>query len=574
TKALDMAPNSTTIRGTGPQSPDRTRESHNGNSEDDRTRRPADPDAGAGSRVVRPDRDGRRARAAAARNPRGIRHPAQLPARRAGLRHRARPVLLPEVLLLPRRRAADPGREPRPAARGIHQHLQDPAGARPGGDGRHPAHQLLRAPHAHRAGGKAQGKEPGGRARAVLRHREEQPGVRAEGAADEFRSQRAARQRLHRPRLRGDEGQRPHGRAAAQERRRSDRGDQGRRHAGGARAQARALRGGRHPQDRPHADAAGRRTGRGGQGGVRLAAAALPNAAWQLIAAASLFLGAALSAFAQNPPLERIQLPPGFRIEVLASVPNARSLALGAKGTLFVGSRSGGAVHAIAPGGKVTKIADGMSMPNGVAFKDGALYIGEVSRILKIENVETTPSKPQVVYDKLPGDVHHGWKFIRFGPDGKLYVPIGAPCNVCDRDGYALIGALELSSRAFQVFAKGIRNTVGFDWHPQTRELWFTDNGRDWLGDELPADELNHAPRCISAFLTATRAICRIPDSGVAAAAQNLRRQLKSSGRTWRRSACASTPARCSRRNIGTRSSSPNTDPGIARRKTAIEFPL
>ena len=228
---------------------------------------------------------------------------------------------------------------------------------------------------------------------------------------------------------------------------------------------------------------------------MRLAAAALPNAAWQLIAAASLFLGAALSAFAQNPPLERIQLPPGFRIEVLASVPNARSLALGAKGTLFVGSRSGGAVHAIAPGGKVTKIADGMSMPNGVAFKDGALYIGEVSRILKIENVETTPSKPQVVYDKLPGDVHHGWKFIRFGPDGKLYIPIGAPCNVCDRDGYAQIGALDLSSRAFQVFAKGIRNTVGFDWHPQTRELWFTDNGRDWLGDELPADELNHAPR-------------------------------------------------------------------------------
>ena len=213
------------------------------------------------------------------------------------------------------------------------------------------------------------------------------------------------------------------------------------------------------------------------------------------LAVAALLSGAALSTHAQNPPLERIQLPPGFRIEVLAAVPNARSLALGAKGTLFVGSRSGGAVHAIAPGGKVSKIADGLSMPNGVAFRDGALYIGEVSRISKIENVETGNSKREIIYDKLPGDVHHGWKFIRFSPDGKLFIPIGAPCNVCDRDGYALIGSLDLSSRVFQVFAKGVRNTVGFDWHPVTRELWFTDNGRDWMGDEQPADELNHAPR-------------------------------------------------------------------------------
>jgi glucose/arabinose dehydrogenase len=209
---------------------------------------------------------------------------------------------------------------------------------------------------------------------------------------------------------------------------------------------------------------------------------------------AALLSSASNLAFSQV-PLERIQLPPGFRIEVLASVPNARSLALGAKGTLFVGSRSGGAVHAVVPGGKVTKIADGLSMPNGVAFRDGALYIAEVSRILKIENVETGNSKREVVYDKLPGDVHHGWKFIRFAPDGRLAIPIGAPCNVCDRDGYGQIGFLNLQTKEFQTFAKGIRNTVGFDWHPQTRDLWFTDNGRDWLGDELPADELNHAPR-------------------------------------------------------------------------------
>ena len=210
---------------------------------------------------------------------------------------------------------------------------------------------------------------------------------------------------------------------------------------------------------------------------------------------AALLSSAAVSGYAQNPPLERIQLPPGFRIEVLASVPNARSLAQGARGTLFVGSRSGGAVHAVAPGGKVTKIADGLNMPNGVAFRDGALYIGEVSRISRIDNAETAPSKLQLVYDKLPRDVHHGWKFIRFGPDGRLYVPIGAPCNVCDRDGYAQIGSLNLETREFQTHAKGVRNSVGFDWHPRTHELWFTDNGRDWLGDELPADELNHAPR-------------------------------------------------------------------------------
>lgn len=210
---------------------------------------------------------------------------------------------------------------------------------------------------------------------------------------------------------------------------------------------------------------------------------------------AALLFAAAIPAFSQD-LLERIQLPPGFRIEVLASVPNARSLAQGTKGTLFVGSRSGGAVHAVAPGGKVTRIAEGLSAPNGVAFRDGALYIAEVSRILKIENAESNPaSRPEVIFDKLPRDTHHGWKFIRFGPDGMLYVPIGAPCNVCDRDGYGLIGFLDLKTRAFQIHSRGVRNSVGFDWHPATREFWFTDNGADWMGDDLPADELNHAPR-------------------------------------------------------------------------------
>jgi glucose/arabinose dehydrogenase len=212
------------------------------------------------------------------------------------------------------------------------------------------------------------------------------------------------------------------------------------------------------------------------------------------LAAALLLFAAATQVLAQV-QLEKIQLPPGFKIEVYAQVANARSLALGARGTLFVGSRSGGTVHAVSPDRKVTRIAEGLSMPNGVAFRDGALYIAEVSRIHRIDNAETSPAKSELVYDKLPSDVHHGWKFIRFGPDGRLYVPIGAPCNVCDRNGYALIGSLDLKSKAFEVHSRGVRNTVGFDWHPQTRELWFTDNGRDWLGDELPADELNRAPR-------------------------------------------------------------------------------
>jgi len=213
---------------------------------------------------------------------------------------------------------------------------------------------------------------------------------------------------------------------------------------------------------------------------------------------AALLCSAAIPALSQNLPLERIQLPPGFRIELYATVPNARSLALGAQGTLFVGGRSGGTVHAVLPDRKVVRVAEGMSMPNGVAFRDGTLYIAEVGRIYRIEDAEkklSSVQKPQLFFDKLPSDVHHGWKFIRFGPDGRLYVPIGAPCNICDRDGYALIGHLDLRTKAFEVHSKGVRNTVGFDWHPQTRELWFTDNGRDWLGDERPADELNRAPR-------------------------------------------------------------------------------
>jgi glucose/arabinose dehydrogenase len=214
----------------------------------------------------------------------------------------------------------------------------------------------------------------------------------------------------------------------------------------------------------------------------------------------------------RRPPLERIRLPPGFSIELFAEVPNARAMALGAR-TLFVGSRSGGKVHAVRlrgegaalSAGRVTAIAQNLDMPTGVAFRDGSLYVADVSRILRFDGIEgllDAPSVPTVVTNRLPQDTHHGWKFIAFGPDGQLYVPVGGPCNACERDPerYALIHRMLPDGSKQEVFARGIRNTVGFDWHPETKELWFTDNGRDWLGDDLPADELNHAPRASMHF--------------------------------------------------------------------------
>jgi glucose/arabinose dehydrogenase len=199
---------------------------------------------------------------------------------------------------------------------------------------------------------------------------------------------------------------------------------------------------------------------------------------------------------ADTPDLQKIKLPPGFTISVYAAnVPNARQMALGTKGTVFVGSRTAGNVYAIV-NGKVLTIAHGLRMPSGVAFKDGALYVAEVSRILRYDNIEanlTNPPKPIVVTDKLPNETHHGWKFIAFGPDGKLYVPVGAPCNICVPDErHALIARMNADGSNMEVIASGVRNSVGFDWHPETKELWFTENGRDGLGDNIPPDELNH----------------------------------------------------------------------------------
>lgn len=213
-------------------------------------------------------------------------------------------------------------------------------------------------------------------------------------------------------------------------------------------------------------------------------------------------------AAAQGIELEKLTLPPGFSIEVYAAdVPNARSMSRSPGGTLFVSTRAAGDVYAVLDhdddhrADEVLTLASGLNMPNGVAFRDGALYVAEVNRILRYEDIESqlqNPPEPVIVDDEFPTDRAHGWKFIRFGPDGKLYVPVGAPCNICDRTDedlrYATITRMNPDGSAQEVFSHGVRNSVGFDWHPDTGDLWFTSNGRDRLGDRLPGDTLNHAP--------------------------------------------------------------------------------
>ena len=205
-------------------------------------------------------------------------------------------------------------------------------------------------------------------------------------------------------------------------------------------------------------------------------------------------------------PLDKIKLPAGFRINLFAGgAANAREMALGKNGTLFVGTQRAGVVYAIVDRNQDGVGDDGLILvsclvsPNGVAFRDGALYVADAWRILRYDDIENRlehPPKPIVLYDGYPRDAWHGWKFIAFGPDGLLYVPVGAPCNVCLRDPpYASITRLKSDGTGMEVFASGVRNSVGFDWDPTTKELWFTDNGRDNMGDDVPDDELDHAPR-------------------------------------------------------------------------------
>jgi glucose/arabinose dehydrogenase len=210
--------------------------------------------------------------------------------------------------------------------------------------------------------------------------------------------------------------------------------------------------------------------------------------------------------------ISRIALPPGFSISIYRDqVPGARSLALSNEGVLYVGTLTDrdrqriGKVYAVtnpegdATGNEVLTIAEGLNVPNGVAHRDGSLYVAEINRILRYDDIDENlqkPPEPVTINDGFPDEFHHGWKYLRFGPDGRLYVPVGAPCNICEPgEGQGVIISLRADGSDKQVFARGVRNSVGFDWDPATGELWFTDNSRDLLGDDIPPDELNHAPR-------------------------------------------------------------------------------
>ncbi|MEL7370601.1 MAG: PQQ-dependent sugar dehydrogenase [Myxococcota bacterium] len=241
---------------------------------------------------------------------------------------------------------------------------------------------------------------------------------------------------------------------------------------------------------------------------VRTAATPRPSnhgavSALLLLAGAAVSTGCATSI---TGGLDRLKVPLGFKVDYFAKdVPGARMMTLSPSGTLFVGTMKN-TVYALrdddgdGTAENIYVVSDDLSTPNGVAFKDGSLYVGEIGRILRFDNIEARlqdPPEPVVVTDAYPTDRHHGWKFIAFGPDGYLYVPVGAPCNVCESEDeiYASLTRIKPDGTGREIVARGIRNTVGFTWHPSTKELWFTDNGRDWLGDDMPPCELNRITR-------------------------------------------------------------------------------
>lgn len=231
-------------------------------------------------------------------------------------------------------------------------------------------------------------------------------------------------------------------------------------------------------------------------------------------AAAALALVAVVSGQqpAPAPPFDvaSVKVPAGFSISVFAEgVRSARQMAISPKGVIFVGALSARVVSALVDTNKDHKVDDikritipaGLSQPSGIAFRNGSLYVATTTKILRYDNIENSldaPPEPAIVYDKLPTKGGHTWRFIAFGPDGLLYVGVGSPCNVCetlDEPMLSSIVRMKPDGTNAEVFAEGVRNTVGFDWHPTTREIWFTDNGRDELGDDVPNDELNVAPK-------------------------------------------------------------------------------
>jgi glucose/arabinose dehydrogenase len=203
-----------------------------------------------------------------------------------------------------------------------------------------------------------------------------------------------------------------------------------------------------------------------------------------------------------------LEVPAGFSVDVFAEgVEGARQMALGDDGIIYIGTRrtgENGKLYAVIDSDndfkadEVTVVASGLRMPNGVAYRDGDLYVAEVSNIWRYDDIDETYNQapePELIRDDYPTESSHGWKYIAFGPDDKLYVPVGAPCNVCNHEDenpiYASLTRINADGSDREIIAHGIRNTVGFTWHPETQNLWFTDNGRDWMGDDIPACELN-----------------------------------------------------------------------------------
>src|SRR5262245_52192467 len=198
-------------------------------------------------------------------------------------------------------------------------------------------------------------------------------------------------------------------------------------------------------------------------------------------------------------PIDKIKVPPGFKVEVWAhGMPGVRMMTRGPKGTIYAGTRIIGRVYEIKDKGATREhriLAEKLVQPNGVAFLGNSLYVMAINRVFRYDGIEDNPNvKPVELTEafKLPPDVHHNWKFIAFGPDNRLYVQVGAPCNICEpSDQHAQIRRYVADGSNMEVIARGVRNTVGFDFHPQTGELWFTDNGRDWQAEDGPPDELN-----------------------------------------------------------------------------------
>ena len=205
-------------------------------------------------------------------------------------------------------------------------------------------------------------------------------------------------------------------------------------------------------------------------------------------------------------PLDKIKLPAGFKAELYSSGhPGARSMVMGNKGTVFMGSRIIGRVYAVTnkDGKREAKVLlQGLTQPNGLAFKDGSLYVFAINKVFRYDNIEDkldspgTPVELTAAYN-LPDTIHHNWKYVAFGPDGKMYVQVGSNCNICEVNPgtHGQIRRYNADGTGMEIVARGVRNTVGFDWHPVTKELWFTDNGRDWAGDSGPQDELNRIPK-------------------------------------------------------------------------------